>query len=82
MKSLEITDKTLLKILDAYASPNEFLNEAINLFDKLLTYHAEIMGFYSLDEIKKNWVTLISSCRKSIDFIIQSSIESGYCKFE
>lgn len=82
LDSIEIIDESILTILNSYPDPIKFLEEAIKLMDKLLLFHREILGIYTKNEINNNWKSLISACNKSIDFLIQSSIESEYCKFD
>ena len=68
-----------LRILDNYSDKsNSFLNESIKIFDRLLSYHIETSGLSEND----NWNELLSLCNKSIDMIMESSFETGYCKFD
>jgi hypothetical protein len=79
---IDIRDEKTRNILQRYPSPLRFLQDAVRIFDRLISYHIDMSGFYDKDSQEKNWEHLIRACEQSIDLIIQETFEQGYCKIE
>ena len=69
------------QIIDRYPNKKEFLLEAVKILDKLILFHGEQNSIYTEEDINSNWDNLIQVCNKSIDYLIESTSISGYCKF-